>query len=96
MTVDLATLLKTALPTITILIPIVMALVRYWGKLGLTGTWQLVSSMLTGLVLGGAVMYVEITPTTPADYLIVILTGLITGLVASGVYDVGKDIMSKS
>ena len=90
-----AEFLKVALPTAAGLLPIVMALVTYWGKLGVTGKWQLLSSMATGLVLGGFVMYIQTLPQTLVEWSAVGLFGLILGLAASGVYEIGKDLVAK-
>jgi len=87
--------LKLALPTAAGLLPIVMALVTYWGKLGVSGKWQTVSSMATGLVLGGFVMYIQVLPQNLIEWSAVGLFGLILGLAASGVYEIGKELMTK-
>ena len=76
-------------------LPIIMALVTYWGKLGLKGNWQLLSSLLTGLVIGGATMYFVSPPEVAADWFGLVLFGLMMGLAASGVYEVVKDAASK-
>ena len=91
-----AEFIKLAVPTAAALLPVVMALVTYWGKLGVTGNWQLVSSMATGLVLGGFVMYIQTLPTDLIGWSATGLFGLVLGLAASGVYEVGKDLLDKS
>lgn len=91
-----AEFVKIALPTAVGILPFVMAFVTYWGKLGVTGNWQLISSMLTGLVLGGVVMYAQTFPVTFVEWLSVGLFGVIVGLAASGVYEVGKDLVQKN
>ena len=77
------------------LMSIIMALVTYWGKLGITGKWQLVSSLSTGLVIGGGFMWIELAPTNVAGWVAVVIYGLLLGLTASGVYEVGKELTAK-
>lgn len=90
-----AKFLELALPTAAGLLPLVMALVTYWGKLGVSGKWQLISSMATGLVVGGFVMYIQTLPQTLVEWSATGLFGLILGLAASGVYEIGKDLVTK-
>ena len=92
---DFKEFLVLALPTASALLPLVMAVVTYWGKLGVSGKWQFVSSMATGLVLGGGVMYFQVLPDLPSEWFAVGLFGLIMGLAASGVYEVGKALVYK-
>jgi len=77
------------------LMSIIMALVTYWGKLGVTGKWQLVSSLATGLVIGGGFMWIELAPADAVSWVAVVLYGLLLGLTASGVYEVGKELTAK-
>lgn len=69
-------------------VPFTMACVNWLGKAGVKGTWQLVSSLLIGLLLGGGLgfvslgMQVAVIPVGAS-----ILYGLGIGLSASGVYD---------
>ena len=77
------------------LMSIIMALVTYWGKLGVSGKWQLISSLATGLVIGGGFMWIELAPTTVVDWVTVGIYGLLLGLTASGVYEVGKELAAK-
>ena len=93
---NFADFMKIALPTAAGVLPLVMALVTYWGKLGAKGNVQLVSSMATGLVLGGGIMYVQTFPQDAAGWTAVVLFGLIEGLAASGVYEVAKEVTAKS
>jgi len=88
--------LKVALPTVAGLLPFVMALVTYWGKLGVSGKWQLLSSMATGLVLGGFFMYIQVFPKTLVEWASVGFVGLVLGLSASGVYEIAKDVTVKA
>jgi len=92
---DFTEFVNDVLPTTAALLPLVMAIVTYLGKLGVQGKLQLVSSLLTGLVLGGASMYFQIVPVTGVDWFATVLYGLVLGLSASGVYEVGKDLVEK-
>jgi hypothetical protein len=92
---DLKTFLLMSAALAPFVLPLVMALVTYWGKLGVAGTWQFVSSLATGLVLGGAVWYFSYPPLSGAGWFSLVLFGLIMGLAASGVYEVGKELAKK-
>ncbi len=84
---NLLEFLKTAGPIFTPLLAIVFGVVDYLGKVGVKGTWQLISSLLTGLALGGLVMYFMTYPATPVAWFAVALFGLLVGLAASGCYN---------
>ncbi len=86
---------KAAGVTTTLVLPIVLGLVTWYGKLGVSGKNQLYSSMATGLLIGGFVMYVQVSPVTLIQWTAVVLYGLILGLMASGVYDTGKAVALK-
>lgn len=83
--------------------PIVMGLVFVWGQLGAKGKVQLLSSLATGLVVGGGLGYLTLISPTAVAGLNDVTTnvvasgiyGLITGLTASGVYNVGKELATK-
>lgn len=69
------------------LVLVVLGIVEWSKRLGITGKWLLVLSMLVGLVLG--VLY-QISIAIPADFagwFGACVYGLGLGLVASGVYD---------
>jgi hypothetical protein len=75
---------------------IVLGLVTFLGKLGVSGKWQLISGMLIGLVFGGAFMTAALgLPSTFAGWFSTICYGLMMGLVASGVYETGKEVVTK-
>jgi len=61
--------------------------VDYLGKWGVKGKWQLASSLIAGLVLGGIVMYFTTYPATAVAWFSVALFGLLIGLAASGCYE---------
>lgn len=75
---------------------VVLGLVTFWGKLGVKGVWQLVSSMLTGLLIGG--MFDIAALGLPADFagwFSVSMYGIAMGLVASLGYETGKEVVLK-
>lgn len=87
---------KTYAQVSIFLLPIVMGLVTLYGKFGVSGKWQLVSSLVTGFVLGGGIMYVETKPVTVEGWMAVVIYGILLGLTASGVYDVLKVAATKA
>lgn len=93
---DLKSFLPVALSSAAALLPIVLGIVTYLGNLGVKGKAQLVSSLLSGLILGGFTLYFQAPPKNGADWFAIILSGLILGLAASGVYDTGKALISKA
>jgi len=84
---NLLEFLKTAGILFTPMLAIVFGVVDYLGKWGVKGKWQLASSLLAGLVLGGIVMYFTTYPATPVAWFSVTLFGLLIGLAASGCYE---------
>jgi hypothetical protein len=93
MTFEPGKFIQSALVFTAALSPVVLALVTWYGKLGVKGKLQLVLSMLTGFILGIAVqMAVVGFPRTYPDYIALLIFGLIPGSVASGVYETGKGI----
>ena len=94
-TFDIAVFLKAWLNTVGAILPLVLGLVTYFGRLGVKGRGQLVASLTSGLVLGGATMYFQTAPVSAAEWFGIFVVGLITGLTATGVYDTGKEIVSK-
>ncbi len=79
------------LPTLAI----VFGVVDYLGKWGVKGKWQLASSLIAGLILGGLVMYFTTYPATPVAWFSVALYGLLVGLGASGCYNGIKTASAK-
>ena len=92
---DLLEFLRAAGLIFTPLLAIVFGIVDYLGKLGVKGKWQLVSSLASGLILGGIVMYFTILPMTAVAWFSVILFGLLIGLAASGCYEGIKSATTK-
>lgn len=78
------------------LIFVVMGLVEYVKKLGLTGNAVTVASMVIGLLFGVGYMFANTG--VPADFggwFGYGVYGIGLGLVASGIYDTGKAIIEK-
>lgn len=93
---NLGTFFKEVLPTAVILLPLTGAFVKWLGGLGIKGVWQLLSSMLTGLVLGGFTAYFITAPSAPAEWFAVALYGLSVGLATSGFYELQKASAEKA
>lgn len=93
---DFPAYLKATAETAPTVLAIVLALVRLWGKLGATGKVQLLSSLATGLVIGtGFQIAVLGVPKTYAEWFMAVVYGLGVGALASGVYEVGKELLVK-
>lgn len=73
----------------------VFILVWLWGELGLTGKYQLLSSFMTGVVLGIADKYFNGALTTGAEWFLAVLYGIILGGLASGAYEALKEAVTK-
>ena len=94
---DLVHLLDAAVKNAAILVPTVIALTTLYGRFGLSGKWQLLGSVATGFLLGvGAQVSAVGTPVDFAGWFALLLFGLIPGLVASGLYETGKQVVSKA
>ena len=80
----------------TIVVLVVLGLVTYLGKLGVKGIYQLVSSMLLGLLFGAGFMIAVLgVPKSFAGWFSLLIYGLMLGLVASGIYETGKELGTK-
>jgi hypothetical protein len=78
------------------LIFVVMGLVVFFKKAGLKGLWLLIVSLFIGIAFGiGYMIYVNGVPTGYNAYFGYGFYGLSLGLVASGIYDVAKDILTR-
>jgi len=75
-----------------LLIAVVMALVEFYKKAGAEGRTLLYLSLVTGMVIGVLHQAMTETPTTWQGWAGAGIYGLVVGLTASGVYDVGKSI----
>lgn len=78
------------------LILVIMAIVEFIKRLGVHGKWLLVSSMITGLVVGTGYQLSVVFPVTFADYFKLIISGLVWGLAASGVFEAIKSATAKA
>ena len=74
----------------------VFVLVWLWGELGLQGKWQLLSSFLTGVVLGVADKFFNGVLATGSDWFLAVIYGIILGGLASGAYEGIKKVISKA
>ena len=78
------------------LIFVVIGLVEYIKKLGVDGKSLLAASMVIGLVLGiGYQISVNDLPVNFGGWFSITVYGLGLGIVASGIYDAVKNIISK-
>jgi len=78
-------------------VSVVLGLVWVWGKLGAKGKIQLLSSLATGLIIGSLFMLAATgIPTDFKGWFSIAMYGIAMGLVASGIYEVGKEITIKS
>jgi hypothetical protein len=77
------------------LIGIVMAIVEWFKKFGVTGNWSILVSMLAGIGMGVGYQFATTPPVVFADWFTMFIYGLVLGLTASGVYDVGKTLVTK-
>lgn len=97
---DLTVYIKAAVQGVPLLF-VVMGLVWAWGKLGLEGKQQLVSSLMTGLALGMLYMVAQTRPPAGDWWLSFgywfanAIYGLGLGVLASLLYELNKDLIKK-
>lgn len=72
------------------LVAVVIGLVEWFKRFGIGGNALMLVSMSIGLILGGAYQYAVNPPADFADWLGLVVYGLMLGLVASGIYDAFK------
>lgn len=84
---DISEFINVAVAGIPLLF-VVLGLVEWIKRLGVSGQWLLVASMLIGLVFGAGYQLSNEIPVTFGGWFAVIVYGLALGLVASGIYDV--------
>ena len=93
---DITLFLKSAAINTAVLLPFIMAIVTFAGKMGVSGKPQLVTSLVTGFVLGVLVQAATIGwPSDWVGWLALVIYGLVPGLTASGVYETGKELARK-
>lgn len=101
MSFDLSAYLNAAVQGVPLAF-VVMGLVWAWGELGVKGPWQMVSSLATGLVLGGGYMVAQTRPPVGdawqafGYWFAVAVYGLGLGVMSSGLYEFGKDTILKA
>ena len=89
--------IQSAAVNTAVLLPVVMALVTLYGKFGATGRLQLALSLVTGFILGVAVMIADMgLPTNYTGWVALVIYGLIPGLTATGVYETGKHVAERA
>ena len=94
---DLGQFVNAALPTLGLLVPLIIALVEYLGKLGVAGKAQLACSMGFGLVGGVGAMIAQLgVPADFAGWFGNVIVGLMAGGAASGVYEAFKSAAAKA
>ena len=69
------------------LVAFVIGIVEWLKKLGVSGIWVNVSSMLVGVALSIGVAFASKPPVIFGDWFLSILYGIGFGLVASGIWD---------
>jgi len=74
----------------------VFVLVWLWGKLGLTGKWQLLSSFATGIVVGILQQFSAGFIVGFSGWFQTVIYGIILGGLASGAYETIKSALAKS
>jgi len=88
--------IKQAVVNTVLLQPFILGLVTLYGKFGAQGRLQLGLALLTGFVLGVVAQVAALgPPQTLGQYIAFFFFGLVPGLTAAGVFEVGKDIASK-
>ena len=73
----------------------VFVLVWLWGQLGLAGKAQLLSSFLTGVVIGVLDKFFSGALVVGNDWFVAVLYGIILGGLASGAYEALKEAVTK-
>jgi hypothetical protein len=97
---DLGVYVQAAVSGVPLLF-VCMGLVWAWGKLGLEGKQQLVSSLITGLALGLLYMVSQTRPPVGDTWVSFgywfanVIYGLGLGVFASLLYEINKDLIRK-
>lgn len=76
------------------LLIVVLGLVQYYKKLNATGNLLSILSMITGVLFGGFYLYLVTEPTAMLGIFLCIIYGIVIGLIASGVYDLAKQLIT--
>lgn len=92
---DFSTFFKAAADNAPWVLFVVLGLVTFYGKVGVSGKAQLFSALGTGLVIGGLFMCASLGfPKDFTGWFEVIIYGLAMGLTAAGVYETGKKLVN--
>jgi hypothetical protein len=73
-----------------LVLALIAGLVEFAKRLGVTGNGSLVLSMILGVAFGLVYQLSLAIPITTAGWFAAVVYGLLTGLAASGLYDLGK------
>lgn len=73
-------------------IPLVLGIVQFLKKFGLSGNWNIVASVLLGVFFGGIAYGIDQSLLASAwiPYIKWVIYSLSVGLAVAGLYDVGK------
>lgn len=73
-------------------IPLVLGIVQFFKKFGLDGNWNIVASVILGILFGGVAYGIDQALIAEAwvPYIKWVVFALSVGLGAGGLYDVGK------
>lgn len=93
---DMKEFFQTALVGSVPLILVVLGLVEWLKSMGLSGKVLTVSSLVIGLLFGGAYQMSVSFPVTFANWFSDGTYGLMVGLVASGIYKVGVNLANQT
>ena len=76
------------------LFAVILGLVTWSEGIGVKGKWKFVLSMVIGIVFGGLYQFLQHPPASAFDWFAGIFYGVALGLVASGLYDTAKRVVS--
>lgn len=76
------------------IILVVMGLTTLLQEIGVQGMWQRISSLVIGLLFGGAYQYAVSPPSDFAGWLGLVVYGLAMGLTATGLYETAKKLVA--
>ena len=73
-------------------IPLVLGIVQFFKKFGLDGNWNVVASVLLGILFGGIAYGIDqaLLPAIWIPYIKWVVYSLSVGFAVAGLYDVGK------
>ena len=74
---------------IILILAMILGLVQLLKKVGVSGNWLLLASMAMGIILGVLFQLAAMYPAV-SIWLKIAVYGLLLGLTASGLYDIGK------